>query len=78
MTEKLELSSSTVEWILCKMESLSKAVMNNQFVEDAHTISEKLGQFRAYKELLDNAGYESYGLEIKIKLPTMTEYSKSS
>lgn len=75
---KLELHPSTIEWILSKMESISKDVMNNQFVEDSHSISEKLGQFRAYKELLDNAGFESYGLEIKIKLPTVIEYSKSS
>lgn len=75
---KLELSPSTVEWILSKMESISKDVMNSKFVEDSHSISEKLGQFRAYKELLDNAGYESYGLEIKVKLPTTVEYSKSS
>ncbi len=74
---ELELSPSTVEWILSKMESISKKVMNNQFVEDSHSISQEIAQFRAYKELLDNAGYESYGLEIKIKLPTVVEYSKS-
>lgn len=74
---ELQLHPSTVEWLLSKMESLCKDVMNNQFVEDSHTISQKLGQFRAYKELLDNAGYESYGLKIEVKLPTVAEYSKS-
>lgn len=75
---KLELSPSTVEWILSKMESISKDVMNNQFVEDSHSISQKIGQFRAYKELLDNAGFESYGLEIKIKFPTEVEHINSN
>lgn len=48
-----------------------------QFVEDTHSISAKIGEFNAYKELLDNAGFESYGLEIKIKMPTLAEYGKT-
>jgi len=73
----LELHPSTVEWILSKMEALSKKIMMGQFVEDTHSISAKIGEFNAYKELLDNAGFESYGLEIKIKMPTLAEYGKT-
>jgi len=75
---ELELHPSTVEWILQQMESLSKSVMNGTYTEDTHHITEKIGQFRAYRELLSNSGYESYGIEFKVRLPTNAEYAKST
>jgi len=72
---ELELHPSTVEWILQKMESLTKSIMNETFVENTHYLTQKIGQFRAYREILSNSGYESYGIEFKIKLPTDAEYA---
>ena len=74
---ELELHPSTVEWILQQMESLTKQVMTSSLPEDTHYKAEKIGKFTAYKDLLTNSGYESYGIEFKIKLPTNAEYAKS-
>lgn len=73
----MELHPSTIEWILQQMEALSKSVMLTSHHEDTHYIAEKIGRFNAFKDLLANSGYESYGIEFKIRLPTNAEYAKS-
>ena len=70
----LDLHPSTVEWILQKMESLAKEVLSCH-VWETQIIIEKIGKFNAYRELLDNAGFESYGLKFKVEIPTIREYS---
>lgn len=70
----LKLESSTVEWILEQMESLTKQIVTHN-VWEPQIIAEKIGKFQAFKELLDNAGFESYGLKFKIEMPTQREYA---
>lgn len=71
---KLEIHASTVEWILQQMEMLTHKVMVETYVGDSESIIANIGKFNAFKELLDNAGYESYGLKFQIKIPTLEEY----
>ena len=72
----LDLHPPTIEFILGKMESLTKEVMTHN-VWETEIIVEKIGKFQAYKELLDNSGFESYGLKFKVEMPTMREYSNA-
>lgn len=74
MTE-LKLNSSTIEFILSKMESLTKSIIESN-VWESEIIAKKIGEFSAFKELLDNSGYESYGLKFTVKIPTKKEYGE--
>lgn len=66
----------SIEWILEKMEELTKKVMYNSSPNETYMI-EYIGEFRGLLNLLANSGYESYGLKFKVILPTDEEYEKS-
>lgn len=73
----LEIHPSTVEFILQEMESLTKSIVNSN-VWEPEIIAKKIGQFQAFKQILDNSGYESYGLKFKIIFPTTEEYANKN
>ncbi len=70
----LELNASTVEWILKRMESLTKDVMYGNYTNEYKI--ELRGKFSGLLEILDNSDYESYGLKFKLELPTKKEYDE--
>ena len=69
--------SVTNQWIIQQMEELTKKVMYDTFSGDDKVILEKIGEFRGLLNVLVNSGYESYGLNFKVILPTEAEYTKS-
>lgn len=70
----LVLDPSVVDWILAKMESITKDVMTNSSVWTPEMIVKRIGEFTAFSEILANSGFESYGLKFQIKYPTLREY----
>jgi hypothetical protein len=73
-----ELNSETVEWILEKMEAITKDIMTNSAVWTPEIIIKRIGEFTALSELLANFGFEPYGIKFRIEYPTMEEYERTA